>query len=83
MNEWQPIETAPKDGTVVLVWPPTWPNRSCSTARWNSDEYANRPAPFWDRDDGLLHRTTSRAIPPTLWQPLPPPPNAVSQQAEE
>lgn len=36
MGNWQPIETAPKDGTEVLMWSETmgmavWP----STAKWD------------------------------------------------
>jgi hypothetical protein len=68
--DWQPIETAPKDGTTVLVWPPSkagtmtcavWASRHSPWARlW----------PYWRRLDVSGH-DRSRKTPPTHWAPLP------------
>ena len=74
--EWQVIETAPKDGTTVFVYPPTWGDRSGSTAHYDSDKYATKPRPYWSRDDALGKVGYSRGTPPTHWQPLPAPPLA-------
>lgn len=75
--EWHPIETAPKDGTVVLVFPPTWKGkgRTASVAKWDDDKYAKKPRPYWSRDDALGQVTASRNTPPTHWMPMPPPPS--------
>lgn len=67
---WQPIETAPQDGTVVLVYPGTWSGRSVSTAVWDAQHFASRPRPYWRRDDAIGARD-SRDKPPTHWMPLP------------
>lgn len=72
--EWQPIETAPRDGTPVLVYPPTWGSKAASIAVWDRDEYAKEPRPYWRRDDGLGKKYLSREKPPTHWMPLPLPP---------
>lgn len=79
MSEWQPIETAPKDGTAVYV---------CDTETWE-------PAPMiahwgqhnsWDdgshwlcgrKDDwprGKIKREPAIMPTPTHWMPLPAPP---------
>lgn len=68
---WQPIETAPKDGTVILVYPATWGDRTCSMANYDDDRYAKKPRPFWNRVDDLGRITLSRNNPPTHWLPLP------------
>ena len=73
--EWQPIETAPTDGTCVLVYPPLWNNRVCSIARYDADSYCKKPKPFWRRDDDMGQKTRSQAVPPTHWMPLPDPPS--------
>jgi len=73
-RDWQPIDTAPKDGTAVLVYPGTWSGRSASIAKWESDKYAKKPRPYWSRDDDLGRVTFSRERPPTHWKPLPLPP---------
>lgn len=73
---WLPIETAPMDGTSVLVYPPTWGGKTCSVASYNTDKYAKKPRPYWDRDDSMGRVSCSRECPPTHWQPLPPPPAA-------
>jgi hypothetical protein len=71
---WQPIETAPKDGTRVLVF---WADgRKCPVdVSW-----------YWDHHDieyGKVVRTYQRWMsnryaangpPPTHWMPLPKPP---------
>ena len=59
MGDWQPIETAPKDGTRILLWiEPTkiWMPYSWNGTRWMGDDYPLNMA--WA----------------THWMPLPPPP---------
>lgn len=73
--EWQPIETAPKDGTAILVFPPSSSAMQASIAKWDEDKYANKPIPYWRRMDALGKKTFSRSLPPTHWMPLPPPPS--------
>ena len=72
--KWQPIETAPKDGSCVLVFPGIWNNTPCSIARWDDNKYANNPRPFWRRLDAMGSVSRSLYNPPTHWMPLPEPP---------
>lgn len=71
---WGLITTAPKNGTSILVYPPTWPSKKASIAKWDKDEYAKKSRPFFRRDDDSGQVTRSRAVPPTHWMPLPEPP---------
>lgn len=72
MSEWQPIESAPKDGTKVLAFGPHVNNREGSyievTPYWNGLH------PRWSVEwmDGFGK--------PTHWQPLPAPPASGEQQ---
>ena len=61
MSGWQPIETAPKDGTVVIVWPPTW-NAVTSCAYWVAAEC------WWARLD--LDGSIVRPSEITHWRPV-------------
>jgi len=61
MMEWQPIETAPKDGTRVLLWvvpPRIWMPFEWRGGRWMGDDYPLNMAEA------------------THWTPLPPQPDA-------
>ena len=74
MSEWQPIETAPKDGTHFLGF---WPKLECS-------EGENNPCKVrtW-YEDGHRHNPfeSSYTSPsPTDWMPLPPPPTDETQK---
>lgn len=62
---WQPIETAPKDGSIILLWPPIYDGTVCS-GRWVQPY---RRQPCWSRFGGS--RACDRATPPTHWAPLP------------
>ena len=70
-DAWLPIESAPRDGTRVLVYRPGY---DVAVVRWDSDRYAKRPRPLWEDDRAYLGRTWCRETPPTHWQPLPAPP---------
>ena len=72
--EWQKIETAPKDGTTVLVYPTTWDNKKASTASFSAEKYAKKPRPYWKRDDALGLVKLCRDNPSTHWAELPDPP---------
>lgn len=66
MGEWRDIESAPKDGTEIIVsgWifdDPTGGERWVTMAYWNDVEW------FQSSDVGLY--------PPTHWQPFPSPPS--------
>lgn len=71
MSEWQPIETAPKDGTKILV------------GRFTGKEghlHEGRIAVDWYRSAGIgagftgFGKFNNRHWPATHWQPLPAPP---------
>ncbi len=68
--EWQPIETAPKDGTVVLLAG----CRKPVAAAWLEDEID-----YWHVDDNKLGPFALRGPAPTHWMPLPKPPAARSE----
>ena len=69
-NEWKPIESAPKDGSRVLIWHPDY----CApiTAQWYGSEgwkLDSDISPFW--------------MQPTHWMPLPPLPAPFSVWRED
>lgn len=66
MAEWQPIETAPKDGNVIILAD----HRGRVVAScWTGDE--EYPWEFLDGSDTTNGWDAHR---PTHWQPLPEPP---------
>lgn len=73
---WQPISTAPKDGTVVLVYRPDaygWGGK-VDLAYWDDDRYAKKPRPYWHSARLIIDIQESRRMAPTHWMPLPDPP---------
>ena len=71
---WQPIETAPKDGTRILLFHEVEPGGlrpAIVPAKWFDDGWLAG----WDADDGVLLWAEGRAGKgPTHWYPLPPGP---------
>lgn len=65
---WQPIETAPKDGTEVLIYDAAWcggpPRREVSRWTWTINRKGERIGGDW-----------SGVSAPTHWMPLPSPPD--------
>lgn len=76
MSEWQPIETAPRDGTAILAWNAEYGQRETKMMKYvpGSLGYA-----VWERGDGPLNYGWEWTEPqnnwastwnPTLWKPL-------------
>ena len=67
-QEWQPIETAPKDGTLVLLY---------AQGTLASGVYEAGDWYFWEGEivdcEGRLNHWI-KGFGPTHWMPLPPPP---------
>lgn len=73
-GQWQPIETAPKDGTEIDLW--TACGERVVSARWKTDGYLAGNWVFWCMDGSgptELERVHCTA---THWMPLPKPPAA-------
>lgn len=68
--EWRPIESAPKDGSDVLVVN----DRGIFVAQWNEDGPDNCLDEFWHVRDGKYWHDL-RGMKPTHWMPLPDPPS--------
>lgn len=68
-SQWQPIETAPKDGReVILFWPYITQEGYVTAGHWQKT-FAPGVDDYW-----YSSSVNSGATPPTHWQPLPPPP---------
>lgn len=75
MNNWQPIKTAPKDGTEIMLY-----DGICQrVASWtNTSDYGERKKLEWSAGSGVFccgkyeeHLTVDE---PTHWKPLDPDP---------
>ena len=74
MSDWQPIEPAPKDGTVVLFFEPKhqwggrgrWRKACVTIGYWHQPANSSHPG-FWCSSVMSPYR-------PTHWMPLPSPP---------
>jgi hypothetical protein len=67
-QDWQPIETAPRDGTAVLCWPFNY-----------SSLFEGKAEPeivigFFSENDWWCESNVSKTFDPTHWRPLPAPP---------
>ena len=81
--KWQPIDTAPKDGTHILIIIPyteEWRKPTVAIARWYNDSYNRKyrkPRPYWQWDE--MRVGSQRELQPTRWMPLPEVPEEVEQ----
>lgn len=74
MNNWQPIKTAPEDGTRVLAGRPTDGSHilNVATAEFTNGRWIVSPT-AWD-GDGDTGGLADLDFEPTHWLPLPQPP---------
>lgn len=70
---WKTIDTAPKDGTIILAWcvGMAWPEAVMWIAYTDDDDQDEDG--FWAYADDLLNEVSGGAD-PEYWQPLPTPP---------
>ena len=79
MAEWQPIETAPKDGTAVLAACPQAANIFIAAWRtWRSDALRGDVTGWWSNGAKNAYQPDQLIIQPTHWQPLPPLPDGTA-----
>lgn len=73
--KWQPIETAPKNATDILLEVPRggqgWPTHMKIVGHWAEDLSGSEQPPFrgWFRDTGYGYQEITPA--PVRWAPLP------------
>jgi hypothetical protein len=72
MTGWQPIETAPKDGTHILAyWPEIyWAKNVAQCETWFGPRFLG-PDCCWQSASAYEY---GDAVKPTHWMPLPEPP---------
>lgn len=86
MSDWKPIETAPRDGTPILVYLPTWERQPVREVHW-AIPFEGASDGWWEtpnapRDPGyMIVEGTPHA--PTHWMPLPAPPTPTPEPKPE
>jgi hypothetical protein len=66
MSEWQPIDTAPKDGSRFFAY---WPDAHIDWCHWQKAEYEEMPEGW--RDGFIYVYKDDDPKGPTHWMPLP------------
>lgn len=74
---WRPIETAPRDGTDVLVWTPGY---DCNVAFWGTDDWQSG---HWFTSGGHDGTSMTPGQGPSHWMPLPEGPSVGARGAPE
>ena len=72
LQQWQPIETAPKDDTMLLLW-----SMGIHLGSWRVDDgYSGDEEPSWfdNSYDSFTTGYSASPLNPTHWMPLPEPP---------
>ena len=79
---WQPIETAPKSGLILLYRPkaPNW--GAVAPGAYESDTYAKKPHPYWSIWLKIGGIREAREWEPTHWMHLPSPPEGLDKARE-
>jgi hypothetical protein len=77
-RHWKPIETAPKDGTIIDLWV-LWSDAPARRAncKWSGDEVEG-----WELGEGFTQFQYSSWPVVTHWMPLPAPPSGSSEPPE-
>ena len=77
VDGWQPIETAPKDGSNILLLR----GGRCVVGYWDTDKYAKRPKPYWSHDcERIFGTREAKSNPPSHWMPLPAAPTLAGKE---
>lgn len=69
-SQWQPIETAPKDGRCILLYDPLWPGSTEGIEKAAWQIFPNHTEGQWWIDWAEMPNNMK----PTHWMPLPPRP---------
>ena len=73
MPGWQPIETAPTKGRIMLHRPTSGMSEP-DIGDFDNDCYAKKPRPYWSSERRWMGVSWCRTHTPTHWMPLPKPP---------
>jgi len=76
-GDWQPIETAPKDGTWVLLWWKETPTGAECFDEWSPEQAVGK----WHYDCWMRCSEYCVGGTPTAWQSLPNPPAKEGKQS--
>ena len=79
VSEWRDIRTAPRDGTVILVWAEFQPSGNKRRA------YSPASAARWESFFGGYWASTpsDHRLKATLWMPIPEPPSSYPTPSDE
>lgn len=73
---WQPIETAPQDGSFILLYRPDAPDWARVAIGSYNDQHGNKkPKPYWELHFRWSNIIMCRNWQPTHWMPRPQAPN--------
>ena len=84
LNPWQPIETAPKDETKVLISNGVWVVTAKYGLSSNCDNWDEGKVSWWDcLEEECDDSWYNTEFEPTHWMPLPNPPSVACEDEEQ